>query len=33
MDIPHTDENEIDDIIRQGLDLDNILKEEEDGDY
>ena len=34
MDIPHTDESEIDDIIRQGLDLDNILKEEdEDNGY
>ena len=35
MDISHTDvESEIDDIIRQGLDLANILKEEEDnGDY
>ena len=33
MDSPHTDDSEIDDIIKDGLDLDNILKEEEDGDY
>jgi hypothetical protein len=33
MDIPHTDESEIDKIIKEGMDLDNILKEEEDGDY
>ena len=33
MDIPHTDEKEIDDIIKQAMDLDNILKEEDNGDY
>jgi hypothetical protein len=35
MDVPHTDESEIDKIIKEGMDLDNILKEEEDeyGDY
>ena len=35
MDVPHTDESEIDKIIKDGMDLDNILKEEEDeyGDY
>jgi hypothetical protein len=35
MDIPHTDESEIDKIIKDGMDLDNILKEEEEdnGDY
>tara|TARA_R110000868_G_scaffold25424_4_gene99293 strand:+ start:810 stop:1094 length:285 start_codon:yes stop_codon:yes gene_type:complete len=34
MDILHVDENEIDEIVRQGVDLQNILKEEEDnGDY
>jgi hypothetical protein len=33
MDVPHTDEEEIDDIIRQGMDLDNILKEEDAADY
>ena len=34
MDVPHPDESEIDKIIKDGMDLDNILKEEEDyGDY
>ena len=34
MDIPHTDESEIDRIIKEGMDLENILKEDEDGqDY
>ena len=35
MDIPHTDDKELEKIIREGMDLDNILKEEEDtdGDY
>jgi len=35
MDVPHTDESEIDKIIKDGMDLDNILKEEEEdnGDY
>jgi len=34
LDIPHTDESEIDKIIKEGMDLDNILKEEEgDEDY
>lgn len=35
MDVPHTDESEIDKIIKEGMDLDNILKEEDDeyGDY
>jgi len=33
MDFPHTDDAELDEIIKQGLDLDNILKDEEDGDY
>jgi hypothetical protein len=32
MDIPHTDESELEKIIKEGMDLDNILKEEE-GDY
>jgi hypothetical protein len=32
MDVPHTDESEIDKIIKEGMDLDNILKEE-DEDY
>jgi hypothetical protein len=34
MDVPHTDESELDKIIKEGMDLDNILKEEDtDGDY
>jgi hypothetical protein len=34
MDVPHTDDTEIDQIIREGMDLDNLFKEEEDnGDY
>jgi len=35
MDVPHTDESEIDKIIKEGMDLDNILKEEDEdyGDY
>lgn len=35
MDVPHTDESELDRIIKEGMDLDNILKEEEeeDGNY
>jgi len=33
MDVPHTDDFEIDEIIKQGMDLDNILKEEDNGDY
>lgn len=31
MDFPHSDKD-IDDIIRDGMDLDNILKEEDNGD-
>jgi len=34
MDVPHTDDSELDKIIKDGMDLDNILKEEDsDGDY
>lgn len=34
MDIPHTDDSELDKIIKEGMDLDNILKEEDpDGNY
>jgi hypothetical protein len=33
MDIPHTDEKEIDQIIRDGMNLENILKEEDGEDY
>lgn len=29
MDVPHAGDSEIDEIIRQGLDLDSILKEED----
>jgi hypothetical protein len=34
MDVPHADENELEKIIKEGIDLENILKEEDDdGDY
>jgi len=33
MDVQHTDDKEIDDIIKQAMDLDNILKDEDNGDY
>jgi len=34
MDVPHTDDSELEKIIKEGMDLDNILKEEDtDGDY
>ena len=33
MDVPHVDETEIDKIIKEGMDLDNILKEDEEEDY
>jgi hypothetical protein len=34
MDVPHTEDSELEKIIKEGMDLDNILKEEEeDGDY
>lgn len=32
MDIPRTDEKELEAIIRQGMDLENILKEEDNGE-
>lgn len=33
MDVPHADENELEKIIKEGMDLENILKEEDsDGD-
>jgi hypothetical protein len=32
MDVPHTDESEIDQIIKEGMDLDNILKDEDGED-
>ena len=33
LDVPHTDDKEIDEIIRGGMDLDNLFKEDLDGDY
>lgn len=33
LDIPHTDETELDQIIKDGMNLDNILKEEDGEDY
>jgi len=35
MDVPHTEDSELEKIIKEGMDLDNILKEEEEdyGDY
>ena len=32
MDVPHSDDKELDEIIKQAMDLDNILKEEDNGD-
>ena len=34
MDVPHTDDTEIDQIIKDGMNLDNLFKEEDnDGEY
>ena len=34
LDVPHTDDSELDRIIKEGMDLDNILNEEDsDGDF
>ena len=33
MDVPHTDDSEIDQIIKEGMNLENILKEEDGEDY
>ena len=33
LDVPHTDETELDQIIKDGMNLDNILKEEDGEDY
>lgn len=33
LDIPHTDDKEIDEILKDGMDLSNILKEEDGEDY
>jgi hypothetical protein len=30
MDVPHTDDAELDQIIKEGMDLENMFKEEED---
>ena len=30
MDVPHTDESELEKIIKEGMDLDNLFKEEEE---
>lgn len=32
LDIPHTDDKELDQIIKEGMDLENILKEEDGED-
>ena len=32
MDIPHTDDREIDEILKDGMNLENIFKEEDDGE-
>lgn len=32
LDIPHTDETELEQIIKDGMNLDDILKEQEDGE-
>jgi hypothetical protein len=32
MDVPHIDDQEIDDIIKDGMNLENILKEEDNGE-
>lgn len=33
MDIPHTDDNELDQIIKDGMNLEDILKEDDGEDY
>jgi hypothetical protein len=33
MDVPHSDEDEIDQIIKDGMNLENILKEDDVEDY
>lgn len=33
MDIPHTDEKELDQIIKDGMNLDDILKDQDGEDY
>lgn len=33
LDVPHTDENELDQIIKDGMNLEDILKEQDGEDY
>jgi len=33
LDVPHTDETELDQIIKDGMNLDDILKEQDGEDY
>jgi hypothetical protein len=33
MDVTHKEDEDLDDIIRQAINLENILKEEDNGDY
>ena len=33
LDVPHTDEKELDQIIKDGMNLENILKEQDGEDY
>jgi len=33
MDIPHTDDDEIDQIIKEGMNLEDILKDQDGEDY
>jgi hypothetical protein len=33
MDVPHTDDVDIDQIIKEGMDLDSLFKDEDNGDY
>jgi len=33
MDVPHTDDEEVDEIIQEAMNLENILKEEDNGEY
>jgi hypothetical protein len=32
LDVPHTDDNELDQIIKDGMNLEDILKEEDNGE-
>lgn len=33
LDVPHTDDKELDQIIKEGMDLDNLFKEEDNDEY